>query len=213
MSAVFTPAIRFVYFDFDNVLATRTVRRAELVAQALGIDDSAALRAYYTQGFRADPELERQYFAVRTVDDERAFYAAVFHRFSPGDSAAAEKAARLFVAVPFAVDPNAAGALQQLSQEYTLGVLTNGLPSRRQEIEASGLAQYFQQIIISYDYAVEKPSAELYDIAIQATQMPSAQLALVDDEPANVAGASQAGFGQSILFTPAFWQTVLPAAS
>ena len=207
MNAVFTPDIRFVYFDFDNVLAARAENRAALVGNLLNVSDVQSLRTYYMHGFRQDAELNQQYGAIRTVDDEVAFYTALFRQYAVTDVAA--RAARAFVNVPFVPDKQADSALAALSQMYRLGVLTNGLPSRHHELEASGLMSYFATAIVSTDYGIEKPDRYIYDKAAELAGVPVVQIALVDDEDANVRGAEAAGFGQAVLFTPAFWQQVM----
>jgi HAD superfamily hydrolase (TIGR01549 family) len=211
---VIVPGVEFIYFDFDNVLATRTENRATLLAQLLRLPDAAVLRQFYMHGFREDPVLLEAYRSIRSVDEEVAFYAAAFTQFAARTNALVaidtlHEAAKKFVGIPFVTDNMAAVALEQLAKRYHLGILTNGLPSRHQDIEQSGLRNYFDKIVVSSDYGIEKPAQALYDKAAEATGFSIKELALVDDEPLNVRGAEQAGFGMAIAFTPAFWQQVM----
>ena len=214
MPASFLPSIRFIYFDFDNVLATRTENRSQLVASMLGLTDSARLREFYFVSFHKDAQLEDRYLHLQTIDEEIAFYRDLFRIFaeSEGMKPAEEQllaAARAFVHVPLQVQGEVFASLKRLQGKYELGIFSNGLPSRRQEVVSTGLQPYFTRVIISCDYGVEKPARAIYDRAVAAAGMPANAIALVDDEPANVRAAAAAGFGQAILFTPAFWQQAL----
>jgi HAD superfamily hydrolase (TIGR01509 family) len=218
MASPFLPEITYIYFDFDNVLAVRTQNRAQLVAALLGVPNASALRHYYTEGFRDDASLAQAYFAMRTVGEEVTFYAELFKQFtlmagSTVQEEVAIAAARAFVEVPFTVNPQAAAALTALQHHYSLGILSNGRPSRDQEISDSNLRKYFKSIVMSYNYTSEKPDLTLYSEAVKLADVAAGQIALVDDEPANIAGAEAAGLGQGIIFTQAFWQTVLPAST
>ena len=205
------PDIQYIYFDFDNVLAKRAESRSVLAARLLGMPDSARLRQFYFVDFHHDPQLEQRYSALRTVPEEHAFYQDLFRLFAQREGMRLSEqqiqaAAEAFVQVPFVVLPGVRQSLEYLRQSYALGIFTNGLPSRHQEIEASGLGRYFRDIVISCDYGVEKPASGSYEIAAKIAGVEAAQLALVDDEPENIAGAERAGYGQAILLTPAFWQ-------
>jgi HAD superfamily hydrolase (TIGR01509 family) len=211
MPKIFSPDIRYIYFDFDNVLATRAENRAALVARMLNFPDPHVLRNFYFIEFHHDSELERRYLNLHTVGEEISFYRDLFKMFAdrqnivvtPGQL---QSAAEAFVHVPLTVQPGATDCLVRLQDRFALGIFTNGLPSRHAEIESSGLVQYFQDIVISSDYRLEKPALELYRKAVEIAGVPATQVALVDDEPANIIGAKKAGFGQAVLFTPAFWQ-------
>lgn len=218
MDSLFKPTIHFIYFDFDQVLASRTRSRATLVARLLKLPSSDALRSYYTVGFRADAQLLHEYLHAQTLEDEVAFYAKLFMNAAQqqaGNVLAADvrRAAEAFVAVPFATDPQAADCLALLHKHYRLGVFSNGFPSRHQEIAHSGLLPYFEQIVVSGDYGYEKPDQRLYAVAAQQAGVPPETIALVDDQLPNLAGAEQAGFGQGVQFTPAFWQRASQAST
>jgi len=214
MPSLFLPTIRYIYFDFDNVLATRTESRSALVTRLLDLPDSKKLRDFYFVDFHRDPELEQRYLYLKTVEEEIAFYRDLFELFAAREGVKVSDnqlmtAARSFVHVPLQVPDVTLEALQRLRTRYMLGILSNGVPSRHQEVVASGLRPYFSGVIVSCDYHVEKPAREIYEIAIKAAGVPAAEIALVDDEPANISAAGAAGFGQAVLFTPAFWRQAL----
>ena len=217
MQTPFIPSIRFIYFDFDNVLAVRAENRSELVARMLNLPNSTSLREFYFVSFHDDSQLESRYLHLQTVDEEIAFYHDIFGIFARREGventdAQLWAAAKAFVRVPVVAGSEVRACLEQLQRNYALGILSNGLPSRRQEVMTSGLGDYFKQAVISCDYGVEKPARAIYEIAIKAAGLPAANIALVDDEASNIRGAEDAGFGQAILFTPAFWLQVQPKA-
>lgn len=59
-------------------------------------------------------------------------------------------------------------ALKQLASSYRLGMVTNGIPDvQRTKIDATGLMQYFDAIVVSGELAIGKPQPEIYQHALQ----------------------------------------------
>jgi HAD superfamily hydrolase (TIGR01509 family) len=217
MSNDFLPTIKFIYFDFDKVLASRATNRAQILAKSFGLDDDLKLRDFYIHGFYSVQSLSEFYNSVDDSTKEQEFYEKLFsyyletvgRRVSPEQISLATKD---FINTPFIVFDQARQGLIKLKDKYQLGILSNGLPSRHIDIKNSGLEPLFKNIIISTDYHVEKPSAEIYKIASEATGLSANSIALVDDEQANATAADNFGFGQSLVFTDSFW-TQGPQAS
>ena len=62
------------------------------------------------------------------------------------------------------VYPDTIPILRELSRNYSLGLLTNGAPDlQRLKIEGSGLAGYFDRILISGDIGIGKPDRRIYE--------------------------------------------------
>jgi putative hydrolase of the HAD superfamily len=54
--------------------------------------------------------------------------------------------------------------LERLSQNHSLGLLTNGAPDlQRRKIEGAGLAGYFDQVLISGDIGIGKPERSIFE--------------------------------------------------
>jgi putative hydrolase of the HAD superfamily len=57
--------------------------------------------------------------------------------------------------------------LEELSRLYPLALLTNGVPDlQREKIEATGIAKYFKQIVISGEAGFGKPDRRIYELAL-----------------------------------------------
>ena len=60
MDGLFRVNLKFIYFDFDNVLAKRSLNRASYFAKQLGLNDPKDFRDYYVSGFMKDEILKAQ---------------------------------------------------------------------------------------------------------------------------------------------------------
>ena len=210
MNILFNDNIEFIYFDFDNVLAQRSLNRASYFAKQLGLNDPKDFRDYYVSGFMDDEILKDQYIAIQNINEEILFYKTIFkqylisHNILINDSDLS-KITNQFIKTSFHVKEETKNNLLSLSKKYELGILTNGFPSRHAQIENSGLEHLFNIIIVSGDYGTEKPSPKIYKIAVDKTGIKADNIALVDDDQNNIIGAINFGFGQAILFTDSFW--------
>lgn len=80
--------------------------------------------------------------------------------------------------------------LEQLSQHYVIGAITNGNAS----LERIGLGEYFDFCISARDVGISKPAAEIYQAATDAASVhPSKILHIGDDPHCDVIGAANIG--------------------
>jgi len=93
------------------------------------------------------------------------------------------------------VFPDAEPALRQLKSTYRLGLLTNGAPGvQLPKIEGSGLAQYFDTIIISGEVGIGKPDPRIFlHIANRLDVSPAETVMVGDSLERDILGAQQAG--------------------
>lgn len=95
-----------------------------------------------------------------------------------------------------------ADILSRLRESFKLGLITNaydGLEQRRR-IEASGLQNYFDEILISGDVGVYKPDPNIFHILLNRIGVvPEKALYIGDSIKHDVAGANAAGM-KSVLF-------------
>ena len=70
-------ARQWLFFDFDDVLAHRSLDRSKLVGERLGILPEQA-RAFYADGYKDIARFAKQAWAIRTVADEVDFYTELF---------------------------------------------------------------------------------------------------------------------------------------
>ncbi|HUI70535.1 MAG TPA: YjjG family noncanonical pyrimidine nucleotidase [Spirochaetia bacterium] len=91
--------------------------------------------------------------------------------------------------------PHAKEVIEQLSQTSSLGLVTNGIGMvQRGRLEKSGIAGYFQALIISEELGIAKPDPRFFHAAIQALALPVDELLCIGDNPgSDIAGARAAG--------------------
>ena len=91
--------------------------------------------------------------------------------------------------------PGAEDALRSISQVYTLGVITNGLEYRqRAKFESLPIHELFDVFLTSEAAGAEKPSPEIFQLALgRAGVLPSEAAFVGDRLDVDVLGAQQAG--------------------
>jgi putative hydrolase of the HAD superfamily len=94
--------------------------------------------------------------------------------------------------VPF---PGLHEVLAELSQDYALGIITNGKGEFQQRtINRLGIAHHFKAILISETEGVRKPEAEIFRRAVTRLGCSPAEAVYVGDNPeADVRAARAAG--------------------
>ena len=81
-----------------------------------------------------------------------------------------------------ALTPGALETLNHLSQNYRLGMITNGyIDSQRGRLEATGLTRYFDPILISEEVGVAKPDAAIFKMALAALQLGRDEVLYIGD--------------------------------
>lgn len=94
-----------------------------------------------------------------------------------------------------ALNPGALDTLRHLSQHFRLGVITNGYSdSQRGRLDAAGLSQFFDPILISEEVGIAKPDARIFEIALRALELSAADVIYVGDSIGHdCAGCQNAG--------------------
>jgi putative hydrolase of the HAD superfamily len=89
------------------------------------------------------------------------------------------------------------GALTEAGRSCRLGLVTNGASClQREKLEASGLAGYFEAVVISGDLGVGKPDPEVFRRALRLLDASPREATMVGDNLArDVDGAIAAGLG------------------
>jgi HAD superfamily hydrolase (TIGR01662 family) len=99
--------------------------------------------------------------------------------------------------------PDVRDTVMELYQRgYTLGIIANTITETEipDWLQADGLAQYFQAVVLSSKVALRKPNPEIYWEAARRVGMEPAKCAYVGDNPVrDVEGTQAAGFGMMIL--------------
>ncbi len=91
--------------------------------------------------------------------------------------------------------PDAAAVLEDLRRDFPLGLLTNGAPDvQRTKLAGSGLAPYFDEVLITGDIGVGKPDPEPFRILLDRLNAPAAAAVMVGNSlTSDVLGARNAG--------------------
>lgn len=175
-----------LYVDLDGTLVEYTARFEAIYDTAVaGLDGTPAdVEAYSEAFFDVLGDAETRGSAARSSEGRGAsnpFAAAVAATDATVDpaafSAAMVEAEREHVAP---VD-GARATLDALAGEYRLGVLTNGFgPAQRGKLEAAGLADAFETVVVSGEVGVRKPDPGIYEIAEE--RLPADSYAFVADD-------------------------------
>lgn len=86
--------------------------------------------------------------------------------------------------------------LEHLSRHASLALLTNGLSEvQRTRVERTGIAAYFEAIVISAEVGVAKPHTEIFDIAFDQLGSPHKDTALMvgDSLSSDIQGGTNYG--------------------
>ena len=185
---------RVLVFDFGNVIARFSHRRA---AEALAAFSTAADPAR-VQAFCFGSELDDAFERGRVGPED--FRGRVREEF---DLSCDDAAFDIAFADIFQPIGNVVGLARALAGRAPLAVLSNTTPihSRwfldrmREELSV------FDHLVMSHDTGFRKPEAGIFTHVEKLTGCASGSHVLIDDMPANVAGARAAGW-DGIVFGP-----------
>ncbi|AGB39216.1 HAD family hydrolase [Natronococcus occultus] len=190
-----------VLFDLDDTLCRYRRSAAdvlEIAFERAGVGSVFEPGAYYD---RYREYLER---ATRPVD---------LHEQCFGDLAVEsgyDRADGLAVARAFREErdqrnvealPGATATVEALAEEYTLGLVTNGLSAmQRQKLEATGLEDAFETTVYAGEDAAPKPDPEPFDLALDELGSVAERTVYVGNSlSADIAGARAAGLASAWL--------------
>lgn len=86
-------------------------------------------------------------------------------------------------------------ALQSLSRNYILGLLTNGASDlQRRKIDGAGVGKYFQAVLISGDVGIAKPDRRVYEMLLARLEAPAESALMIGNSlGTDIQGARDAG--------------------
>ncbi|WP_433628806.1 HAD family hydrolase [Halomicrococcus sp. NG-SE-24] len=178
--------MRAIFFDLDGTLVEFGRDYEDILADAIeAVADETpdgALEAY-SDAFYAN------FTACKSDPIRRAFGETDV----AADPEALADALRSHEVEACRTPDDADAALSRLAEEYELGVLTNGLREWQWEkFRASGLAEFFDAFVASYEAGAHKPDPAPFRLAEQ--RLPADEYAMVGDADADVEGARSAGW-------------------
>lgn len=197
--------IKYLYFDFNKVLAHRLVKPEEYVAMKLGIKSQEYQKLedtiLYDKRFFPD---SHEWNKVKSIEHQKDFfdrfhYALLGYLNRSPDKQVINELTQFWFEDEFEIKPQTIKTLTILRKNYRLGIITNGFPSRRyNELKLENLDQYFEEIIISQETGYKKPQREIYDFSLSRAGVKHNEILLVDDNTRNVKGALYAGWKTGI---------------
>ena len=95
--------------------------------------------------------------------------------------------------------PEVHSVLGRLRGRFQLGVISNAPPSLPEGLEYLELATYFDTIVVSALVGVQKPTAAIFQIALDRLGVAAAESFFVDDIEENVTAATALGMAAALI--------------
>jgi HAD superfamily hydrolase (TIGR01509 family) len=95
--------------------------------------------------------------------------------------------------------PDTLKYLERLKTKYTLGVVTNGRPSRHRVLDQLELTPYFSFIFVSDEIGYKKPDTTFFTYVQNKLQTSSSAVILFDDEEKNIEAAQAFGWTATLI--------------
>ncbi len=104
----------------------------------------------------------------------------------------------------FSLLPNAAEIVRYLAAKYPITILSNGFVSvQYRKINASGLKDCFQHIVLSEEVGITKPQAGIFEIALRLNNLQKEDVIMIGDSyTSDIQGAINAGIDQIWVQSP-----------
>jgi putative hydrolase of the HAD superfamily len=92
---------------------------------------------------------------------------------------------------------------RSLAGKYFMGTINNESRELNEyRIQSFGLAEYFDVFVSSCYVALRKPDERIYKLALDLTQHSASECCFIDDRPANIEGANEAGVATVLMKDP-----------
>ncbi len=183
-------AIRAVFFDFGGVIM-RTEYQAprQKLAERFNMDYDEMDRAV----FGSDSARRA---SVGEITEE-AHWAAILKRFK--QPASEMQAFRDHFFGGDVVDRKLVEYIRSLRGEFHTGLISNAWSGLREFITKEKLIDLFDTVIISAEVGVTKPSARIYEVALDQAKVDASEAVFVDDMLVNIEACEKVGM-KGILF-------------
>ncbi len=93
----------------------------------------------------------------------------------------------------YVIYPDAKQVIQNLSETYRLGIISDTWPSIDNQLRTLGVIQYFSFATYSFELGVFKPDKRMYLDALHKCGCDAKETVFIDDSPVNLEGAESVG--------------------
>lgn len=203
------PPIRHLFFDLDRTIwdyETNCRETLDDLHEQLLVSRGVKSADQFASIFRRENRRLWEAYIGGTIDKQvlrkHRFLDTIRH-FNLYDEQLAEILEQEYIEVtPLKkrLMPGAAETLNELSQRYTLHIITNGFEDVQHfKLENCGIREYFGEVITSDAAGSCKPHRAIFDYSLKRAGASVAESMMIGDDPhADIAGARDAG-----------WRTVL----
>lgn len=195
--------IRAIAFDWGGVFTEGTF-------------DSSAVRALAVLHQVPEARIRSDYLSLMAEFEEGAFDLPGFQRHLERRTGLRADAAAFRTAFLGAVrwrEPML-HLLASIPRTYTVGVLSNNVPSLCDLVRDDPRMQRVERFVFSNEIGVRKPERAAFDALTEALDVPPGGTAFIDDNARNVSACQELGFtGLLVDELPAFaerWRRALP---
>jgi epoxide hydrolase-like predicted phosphatase len=183
-------AIRAVFFDFGGVIMrTEYQSPRQKLAERFNMDYDEMDRAVF-----GSDSARRASIGEIT---EEAHWAAILKRFKQPASEM-----QVFRDTFFGgdvIDRKLVEYIRSLRGEFHTGLISNAWSGLREFITKEKLIDLFDTVIISAEIGVTKPSAKIYEVALDQAKVRAGDAVFVDDMPINIEACEKIGM-KGVLF-------------
>ena len=180
-----------ILFDLDDTLFS--LRGCEAQALRRTLDHAGLLTAMPARFIESYATISSRYWSARSNDHTTTYTREDVVELSWRDflsaqdldaSRSAELAQRFWMEFcrSHALNPGAEAVLQRLSSRYRLGMITNGYSdSQRGRLEAAGMQDLFDPLLISEEVGVAKPDVRIFEMALTKLALDPEEVLYVGD--------------------------------
>ncbi len=92
------------------------------------------------------------------------------------------------------INKDVIGLVRELRKDHEVALLTNAISGFFRDIlTGNGLDGLFDPVVVSSEERVAKPDPRIYQIVLGRLGVPAGEVLMIDDNPANIRGAKDAG--------------------
>jgi epoxide hydrolase-like predicted phosphatase len=182
--------IRSVFFDFGGVIMrTEYQSPRQKLAERFNMDYDEIDRAVF-----GSDSARRASLGEITED---AHWSAVLKRFK--QPASEMQAFRNQFFGGDVIDRNLVEYIRSLRGQFQTGLISNAWSGLREFITKQNLIDMFDTVIISAEIGAVKPSARIYEVALEQAKVSAGEAVFVDDMPVNIEACEKVGM-KGVLF-------------